>query len=565
MSADVTAASSREGAVLTNAPAARPLAVSRRIFFPTLASYQRAWLTPDIIAGISAGAVVIPQAMAYATIANLPVQVGLCTCLVPLFVYAMLGGSRAMSTSSTSTIATLTATTMVSAGIAAGSEDALGSLVALTLLVGVILLGLRLLRLGSLVENISSATILGIQVGVGATVAVGQLPKLFGVDANFTGHGFIRSLNATIEALPSQNLPTVLLSVGSIIVLFVLKKWAPRVPAALVVVVAGILLVAFGGLREVGVELIAPVPGGLPMPMLPDFGSIGAMVPGAFAIAVMAFLESVAVARGIRKPGEKQIDSDQELFAISAASVAGSFFTTLPAAGGFSQSAVNQGAGARTQLSSLVTVALALLVALFLGPVLSLLPQATLASLVFVAVIGLINVGDLARLARISPRDFWIALATAVVGLSVGLLPAVAVGVIVTLVFVLREINKPRLSVVGRSGAAVGIHLGRGLYTANALENERAIIELVGTEAQSEPTHAVVLDLERLEAISITVLDVLADLDRELAGVGVQLHVAALPIAAEAVAAKLPWYQGMQAAGRVHASVAEGLAAASTR
>lgn len=537
----------------------------QRRIFPTLSGYQRAWLTPDIVAGISAGAVVIPQAMAYATIANLPVQVGLYTCLVPLFVYAMLGGSRAMSTSSTSTIATLTATTMVSAGIAAGAEDALGSLVTLTLLVGVILLGMRLLRLGALVENISSATILGVQIGVGATVAVGQLPKLFGVDINFTGHGFIHSLNATIEALPGQNLPTVLLSAGSIIVLFVLKKWAPRVPAAVVVVVAGILLVAFGGLRDMGVELIAPVPGGLPIPMLPDFGSIGAMAPGAFAIAMMAFLESVAVARGIRKPGEKQIDADQELLAVSAANVVGSFFATLPAAGGFSQSAVNQGSGARTQLSSVVTVVLALLVALFLGPVLSFLPQATLASLVFVAVIGLINVGDLVRLARISPRDFWIALATAVVGLSVGLLPAVAVGVIITLVIVLREINKPRLSVTGRTGTAFGIHLGRGLYTANALENERAIIELVEAQLQAEPTDAVVLDLERLEAISITVLDVLADLDRELAGIGVQLHVAALPIAAETVAAKLPWYQGMQAAGRVHASVAAGLAAASTR
>src|SRR5688572_9743553 len=147
---------------------------------PTLSGYRRAWLGRDLLAGLSAGAVVIPQAMAYATIANLPVQVGLYTCIVPMLVYACLGGSRAMSVSTTSTIATLTATTLVSAGVAAGAEDAIGSLMMLTLLVGVILLLARLCRLGSLVENISGATVLGIKIGVGATVAVGQLPKLLG-------------------------------------------------------------------------------------------------------------------------------------------------------------------------------------------------------------------------------------------------------------------------------------------------------------------------------------------------------------------------------------------------
>ena len=129
---------------------------------PTLSGYRTAWLGRDILAGLTAGAVVVPQAMAYATIANLPVQVGLYTCIVPMLVYAMLGGSRAMSVSTTSTIATLTAATMVSAGIAAGSDDALGSLMMLTLLVGAILLLARVFSLGSLVENISDATALGV-------------------------------------------------------------------------------------------------------------------------------------------------------------------------------------------------------------------------------------------------------------------------------------------------------------------------------------------------------------------------------------------------------------------
>jgi len=534
-----------------------------RRLLPTIAGYQRAWVLPDVVGGLSAGAVVVPQAMAYATIANLPVQVGLYTCIVPMLVYALLGGSRAMSVSTTSTIATLTATTLVSAGVAAGAEDPLGSLMMLTLLVGVILVLARVLNLGSLVENISGATVLGLKIGVGATVAVGQLPKLLGETYNFSGHGFVRSLVAVGEAFTTVNWPTVALSAGSILTLFLLKRFAPRVPGSLIVVAAGILLIAFTDLKAAGVVLIDPVPSGLPMPGLPDFSQFSALLPGALAISVMAFLESAAVARGIRKPSEPQIDSNQELFATGASNVAGAFFSAMPSAGGFSQSAVNQSAGAKTQISTLVTVALAVLVALFLGPVLSLLPQATLAAMVFVAVIGLIDIPELVRWWSISRVDFWLALAVAVIGLVGGLLPAVAIGVVATLVLVLRELNTPRLDVVGVDGGAIAIHLGRALYTANALENERAIIALA--TSQPQPVTAVVLSAERQDVISVTVIDALADLDRELASRGIALHIARLPEASAAVARRDGWYAGLEAADRAHATVEDGLAAASAR
>jgi MFS superfamily sulfate permease-like transporter len=333
------------------------------------------------------------------------------------------------------------------------------------------------------------------------------------------------------------------------------------VPGALIVVVAGILLVAFTPLEESGVELIAPVPSGLPLPGLPDPTHLVALIPGALAIAVMALLESAAVARGIRQGTEPQVDSNQELLATGAANLAGSFFTTLPAAGGFSQSAVNQGAGARTQVAGLVTVALAVLVALFLGPVLSLLPQATLAAMVFVAVIALIDIPKLVRWAGISRRDFGIALTVAIVGLTAGLLAAVAVGVVVTLILVLRELNTPKVDITQRRGEAVAIHLGRGLYTANALANERAIVELATTQA--EPVSAVVLDVERLDIVTITVLDALADLDRELGQHGIELHLARLPEPAAEIAGRIDWYRALAGAGRVHASIEGGLAAAS--
>ena len=524
-----------------------------RILLPTVAGYRRSWILPDVVAGLSAGAVVVPQAMAYATIAQLPVQVGLYTCILPMTVYALLGGSRAMSVSTTSTIATLTATTLVSAGVATGSDDPLGSVITLTLLVGVILVLARVLRLGGLVENISSATVLGLKIGVGATVAVGQLPKLLGETFDFSGHGFLRSLAAVGEAFDSVNWPTVALSTGSIVVVVLLKRFAPQVPGALVVVVGGILLVWLAGIDELGVDLIAPVPSGLPVPGLPDLTHLVGLIPGALAIAIMAFLESAAVARSLRKPTEPPVDSDQELFATGAANVVGSFFTTMPAAGGFSQSAVNQNAGARTQVSTLVTVVLAVLVALFLGPVLSLMPQATLASLVFVAVVGLINIPELVRWARISPRDFWIALVVAVVGLVAGLLPAVALGVVVTLVLVLRELNTPRLLVLGHQGGRLDVLLDRGIYTANALANERALLALA-TEGRA-PVAELWLDVTRQEVMTVTVLDALEDLDRDLAANGTALHLVGLPDTAAAVASKTPWYRGLQSEGRIHDAV----------
>ncbi|MFJ4997428.1 SulP family inorganic anion transporter [Microbacterium sp. NPDC088619] len=530
-----------------------------RVLLPSMAGYRREWLVPDVVAGLAAGAVVVPQAMAYATIANLPVQVGLYTCIIPMLVYALLGGSRAMSVSTTSTIATLTATTLVTASVASSVEDPAGSLMTLAMLVGLLLVGARLLRWGSLVENISAATILGVKIGVGGTVAVGQLPKLLGETTEVSGEGFFRTIGAAITAAGSINLPTLALSVGSLIVLLLLKRFAPRVPGTLVVVVAGIVLVALADLDEKGVELIDRVPSGLPTPGLPDLTQIGALLPGALAIAVMVFLETAAVARSMRRMSEPAIDADQELVAVGAANLAGTFFTVLPAAGGFSQSAVNRDAGARTQLATLVTVALAIVVAVFLGPVVSMLPQATLAAMVFLAVAGLIDIPMLVRWARISPIDFWIALLVAVLGLTVGLLAAVAAGVALTLILVLRELNIPKLDIVGERDGRIAIHTVRGLYTANALACERAIIDIAGS--RPEPIRVVILDALRLDIVTITVLDTLEDLDRELAAMGIALHIAALPERATSIAVKTEWYQRMIAEGRVHASVEEAFTA----
>jgi high affinity sulfate transporter 1 len=519
-----------------------------RWFAPTLQRYRGKWLLRDLLAGIAAGAVVIPQAMAYATIADLPVQIGLYTCVVPMLVYALIGGSRAMSVSTTSTVATLTATTFVTAGVTTATDDVLGSLATLTLIVGVILLVARLLRLGALVEYISEATLTGVKIGVGATVAVAQLPKLLGVDSNFTGHGFIRSLVATIEAIPGANLPTVLLSLATIAVLLFMRRFLPMIPGQLLVVVGSILLVRFVLPPDhLGIALIDPVPTGLQVPALPSFEHLQGLAGGALAISVMVFLESAAVARSLRKVGDQQIDSNRELMAAGAVNAIGAFFNSMPAAGGFSQSAVNQAAGARSQLSGITTAVLAVLVALFLGPVLSELPEAVLAAMVLVAVLPLIDPRALVRLARISRRDFWVAIVTTAVGLTMGLIAAVAIGVILTLIMVLRELGKARLTVVSSTPQRLVIRLDSALYTANVLGTFQAVqdeVELAGRPPQ------LVLDVSELRQVSVTVLDAFADLERELREGGTVIVVAGLPPDAVETARKTAWYRRVEAEGR---------------
>ena len=363
------------------------MGVSPAWLLPTMQGYQPSWWRLDVLAGLAAGTVVIPQAMAYATIAGLPVEIGLYTCMAPMVVYALLGGARALSVSTTSTIAVLVATTLADLS-PRSSDDLLRDAFTLTALVGVCLLGMRAFRLGSLVENISPATLTGVRIGVGLTVAVGQLPNLLGVTADPDADGFFAKLADMLGKLPDAEAVTVAVSASAVAALLVLRKFVPRVPGPLVAVAGGIILVATTNVEARGLDLIAPVPTGLPGLSLPVWGDVFALLPGALAIAVMAFLETVLVARTNRQRAEPQISTDQELLAVGVASLAGGLTQSLPPAGGFSQSAVNLRSGARSQLSGLVTALLAVAVAMFLAPLLDDLPQAVLAAMVMVAILG---------------------------------------------------------------------------------------------------------------------------------------------------------------------------------
>jgi SulP family sulfate permease len=525
--------------------------------------YERSWLVPDITGGLAAGAVVIPQAMAYATIADLPPEVGLYTCMVPMLVYAMLGGSRTLSVSTTSTVAVLTGSTLLAAGVAADGDDPARDLATLTILVGVIMLGARLFRLGALIENISEATLVGVKLGVGLTVAAGQLPKLFGVDGDPSATAFFGELSGVLDDLDDVSRPTVWLSVATLGVLLGLHRLVPRIPAPLVAAVLGIVLVRVWSIDDDGVALIAPVPSGLPLPVVPDLDRVGSLLGGAFAIAIMCFLETASAAGAVREPDEPAIDNDQELVANGFSCVVGGFFRGMPSAGGFSQTAINRGAGAKTQLSEIVTIVLAVACALFLGGVLSDLPQATLGCMVVVAVIGLIDPASFVRFWRIDHLSFWIAIATAVAGLVFGLLAAVLVGVVLTLLLVLYELNqvtvdelqftadgdlRPAADGTERVPGLLILRVGGPVYAASARNVGRQIVAAV--EA-TRPT-VVVIDTSATVRTSVTVIDQLAEVDRQVAQLDAALWLAALPRPSLETFRRLPAWEEWDDEHRLH-------------
>jgi high affinity sulfate transporter 1 len=529
--------------------------------------YRRAWLSQDLLGGLSAGAVVIPQAMAYATIADLPVEVGLYTCMVPMAAYAVLGGSRTLSVSTTSTVAVLTGSTLLAAGIAAEGTDPARDLATLTVLVGLVLLLARVLRIGSVIDNISEATLTGIKFGVGLTVAAGQLPKLLGIPGDPTASGFFEEVDAVLDQLADVSVVTLVFSVATIALFLVLARVAPKIPGPLVAVVLGIVLVAFAGLDEHGLAIVGEVPSGLPTPVAPSFDRVDELLPGAFAIAIMVFLETVAVARQVRRPEEPAIDNDQELLASGVSCVAGAVFRAMPSAGGFSQTAINQRAGARTQASELVTVVLAVGCALLLGGVLEDLPSATLGAMVVVAVLGLIKPSELRRFWRLSRIEFWVLVVTAASGLVFGLLVAVLVGVLLTFLIVLVELDRIGLTelqptpsgddvlVAGPDTEAVRgllvLRFDGPLYTGNIRSVNRKALAAVDARGDVE---VLVMDATSVGYLPVTVMDEVGEFEAALAERGAQLWVAALMPDVLTAAQQTARWDEVVGAGRVHAT-----------
>ena len=413
-----------------------------------LFSYQKGWLRPDLIAGLTTAAVVIPKAMAYATIAGLPVQVGLYTALVPLAIYAVMGTSRPLSVSTTTTIAVLTATELGQVVPGGDPTSLLKASAMLTLLVGGILVLASLLRLGFIANFISEPVLVGFKAGIGLVIVLDQIPKILGI--HIPRASFFHNVLAIVRGTPEAKLTTLAVGLAMIVLLVGIERFLPRMPAPLIAVAVGIMATRFLGLQEHGVELVGRIPQGLPSITIPEFSLVQELWPGALGIALMSFTETIAAGRAFAKSEEPPIRPNRELLATGIANAGGAFLGAMPAGGGTSQTAVNRRAGARTQLSELVTAMVALATILLLAPLLALMPQATLAAVVIVYSIGLIQPKEFQAILNIRRTEFTWAL-TALAGVVLlGTLKGIIVAIVVSLVALASQVADPPVYVLGR-------------------------------------------------------------------------------------------------------------------
>jgi SulP family sulfate permease len=506
-----------------------------------LPGYRGEWLRFDVVAGVTAAAVVIPKAMAYATIAGLPVEVGLYTAFIPMVIYAVLGTSRPLSVSTTSTIAILVAAELA---IFAPEGDP-GQLVVvastLAFLVGAFLLLAGIFRLGSIANFISDPVLTGFKAGIGLVIVVDQVPKLFGF--HIEKGPFFQNILSIFQHLPETSVVTLLLALITLALMVGLERFRPHTPAPLFAVALGIAASGILGLGQVGVELVGKIPAGLPASVLPNLSLVEKLWPGALGIALMAYIESIAAGRAFARHGDPRPKSNQELVALGVANLTGSFFRIIPAGGGTSQTAVNDKAGVRTQLAELVTAGIVLAVLLFLSPLISLMPQATLAAVVVATTVGLLNPRDFRAILRIRRTEFWwsvIAFAGVVVfGTLQGILIAVAISVM-TLMYVA---NHPPIYVLGRKpGTDVfrplsDEHPGDETFPGFLIVRTEGGMTFASTPRLGErfgelirdaQPRVLVLDCSAIPDIEYTALKILIDAEEKLREAGITLWLAAL-------------------------------------
>ncbi|SDG85194.1 high affinity sulphate transporter 1 [Pseudomonas benzenivorans] len=430
-----------------DAPAPSPGRV--RLLVPEwIRNYRQGWLRLDVIAGLTAAAIVIPKALAYATIAGLPVQVGLYTALVPMLVYALLGSSRPLSVTTTTTIAILTATALAEVA-AAGDPAVLATATAtLALLVGAILVLAGLLRLGFVANFISEPVLIGFKAGIGIVIVLDQLPKLLGIHIH--KGSFLHNLQATFEGLAQASPPTVAMGAFMVALLIIMKRFTPKAPAPLIAVAVGIGAMGLFDLERFGLAAVGLVPTGLPAVTLPDWHLLAELWPAAMGIALMSFTETIAAGRAFAESDEPRSQPNRELVATGLANAGGALLGAMPAGGGTTQTAVNRLAGARTQLAGLVTAALALGTLLLLAPFISLMPDATLAAVVIVYSVGLIEPLEFREILRVRRTEFVWALVALTGVVLLGTLKGIVVAIIVSLVALAHQVADPPVHVLRR-------------------------------------------------------------------------------------------------------------------
>jgi high affinity sulfate transporter 1 len=522
-------------------PAAREL-LSRYVpITDWLPRYPRAWLGKDIAAGITSWAVMVPVAMAYAELAGVPAGVGLITATAGLTAYAVLGTSRHAKVTTSSTMAVMSASVVAPA--AAGNEATYLAMTAmLAIIVGIYLLAAGILRLGFLAEFLAKPVITGFIVGLAITIAVGQLPKLFGV-AGGEGNAF-EQLGFFISQLPETNPVTLGLGLAAMAIIIVARRIDRRIPGPLIAVVGAIILSSVLGLAEEGVTVVGELSADLDAPSVPSvsLGDLTYLATGAAGIMFLALAESLAADRAFANRHGYRIRPDQELIALGGSNVGSGLLGGFAVDNSVSSMSTGEAAGNRTQLSSLVTAAGMLLTILLLSPLFTNLPQTLLAAVIITSVISLVDFAEWRRYVQWRRTDA----ALAVIAMFGVLLTDVLTGLIIaagfSIVILLYTASKPAIARLGRlagphhhyvdvdrnpdaetiEGMLI-LRLDTPLYYFNATAVSDDVLRAVDDLAQLP--RAVLLDIEATIELDVTTSDTLYELMGALEDRGTRLVI----------------------------------------
>ncbi|MEM8896832.1 MAG: solute carrier family 26 protein [Bacteroidota bacterium] len=424
-----------------------------KAYFPFLSwipGYDRKNLSGDISAGITVGVMLIPQGMAYAMLAGLPPIYGLYASTIPLLIYALFGTSPQLAVGPVAMDSLLVASG-VSQFAEIGTSEYISMAILLALMVGLIQLLMGVFRLGFLVNFLSHPVLVGFTSAAAIIIATSQLTHLLGIDIpRLKVH---ETLLLVSKQLSTINFPTLLMGIGGIGLLVIAKRAKRRIPGPLIIVALGILITYFFSLPEIGIKIVEDIPAGLPSVSIPEITTsrISQLLPIALTIAFIGFMESIAISKALEsKHKSYEVVPNQELTAIGLANSLGSFFSGFPVTGGFSRSAVNDQAGAKTGLASMITAGIIVLTLLFLTPIFYFLPKTVLAAIIMSAVLGLINIKAAKHLWKTDKKEFALFLFTAIATLALGIKEGILLGVVLSLLMVIYRISYPHIAILGK-------------------------------------------------------------------------------------------------------------------